>query len=604
MLSVETANGTQTLQLLNINKLNFIEWIIFKIFKKAPRNHDTALSTIAGHVVDLIRNSDHRKALFKNSAATQTTLKIIELINRGKSTKENKPLLDLMNVIRKLLQNNQVLLALNKAPSHILTPLETPFTLQAPKQTTAFNTTPAVKITPSENKLLNIPVAHTSSPIPKILVQTILSTPIPSKKNVSLSKKSIFPQEGILKNGFGEYLIYRVTADGRKQAISPGDYQVVFKIIENARVLKGDDFPEDRHAYLKAAIQAQLGPEVQIGFIPRSLYELIYLQECVQEILKNKETLCIDDSNELWKNLDSEEKITEIDKSLTKYFWQQCRFEDTDYINQCFSESECDHRERYVQLVSEKLNKVALEKFNLESGDREGFSYFEIRNATKTVVEFFKNLRDESSVNNKIVKQVKPRDNIAYAMACKTTADPIGIANTRDIQLIKDAVKLECSQAAVNHLIFYRGGKYSSDALEKSFLSDNLLQNSLSYGTLFGGILYDRGACAYRYMRDFSNDSFAYPVSLKKLLEGTPPFTMPMVHPLITMMSSGEYFHGRTVVSSNDYKTKSYGFHGAGCLKISDLPRFCTTDILLEALKDKFAKFQNKVYVLSSSTEG
>lgn len=436
----------------------------------------------------------------------------------------------------------------------------------------------------------------------------------------------------MVHNGFGEYLAYRINSEGIKESVTQDEYKIIFEIIENIRSLKGDQFPENRHCYLKTKIQEKLGSEIQIAFIPRSLYELIYLQECVQEDLNNgncglsfaigteqlwydikvetqKQEYGIDDkikTEERWSK--NEAKIQEI---LKTHFWQHCKFSDTDYkINLALNDSDC--RQEYIQMVAARLNKVALEKFNFQNENAEGFSFLEIEQVTKTCLDFFKDISLETSANHHKALSIEdnnygyPRASMAKVFATDLSW-PLRIKEKGHEQIVNKAIKLECSVEAINHLILYRGSKNSEDAvlINSYFFVNNCviekpLQHSLSFGSLLGGALYDRGACAFKFMRSPENDALAYVVPLNKLLEGKTPFTIPNVHPLITMMSWGEYFHGRTFVCENDPIGLIRGFGARSDTRaINVLPSFNKTDQTQEDLRRKFDKYKAKVHFLA-----
>lgn len=575
MLCVVTKNGTQSLEVLDKSKLGFIEWIFFTLFKISPRNHVTSLKGIAKLIINTTKNKTAQN-IQQNSIASKTTLEITQLIKRGKSTKKDSALISQIETIEKFIQ----------ASLKSSVPPEVP--LPAPRQPIATH------------------LDLSSPPKPTAVAQNESPSPMPPV-TTSLTEKSILPQEGVIKNGFGEYLVYRMNSEGKKESIAPDEHNVIFEIIESARALKGEEFPENRNTYLKGKIQEKLGADVQIAFIPRSLYELIYLQECVQEDLNNKK--CCNGAEtrttKLWENKTPENQL-EIEKRLKNYFWQHCLFVDSDYTESLAPKGNVDCRQEYVKIVAAKLNEVALKRFSAQDENAEGFTFQDVQKVTDICIDFFKNLRDENSSNHSIalsIHELGHYPSIAKVFASEAlrrqnggTGMPLRVADERQIQIINKAIQLECSAEAINHHIFYRGSQHSQDTLERDGQ-----QHSLSFGSLFGGASYDRGACAFQYMHNPRNNALAYVIPLNKLLEGKTPFTIPNVPPLIPIMSWGEYFHGRTLVGKeNDPQEKARGFGFNSDMVISRLPSFCKTDQSREDLKHNFEKYKNRAHLLAN----
>src|SRR5262249_36767687 len=154
------------------------------------------------------------------------------------------------------------------------------------------------------------------------------------------------------KNGYGEYLVYRSRPDGTKKAISEEEYQKIFDVIEKCRALKGDQIPNDRHAYLKGKIQEVLGNDVQLAFVPRTLYSLIYLQQCIQEEIdlqscaNAKEMLLVwalGDANAAMGEV-RQRKVKAIKDAKSEGFWQLCFYHDEDYLTGFPQKGELDYR--------------------------------------------------------------------------------------------------------------------------------------------------------------------------------------------------------------------------------------------------------------------
>jgi hypothetical protein len=439
-----------------------------------------------------------------------------------------------------------------------------------------------------------------------------------SKKKTSVIRPLPLPPEGVIKNGYGEYLVYRNDAEGNKVAVTEKEYETIFEVVEAARILKGDEIPSDRHSYLEGKIQEKLGNEVRISFIPRTLYEQIFLHECVQEEINKKNCL---NANETGISMGLQRtspenqtravygmKVTPEDRKryiktgLEGAFWQLCIYDDQDYTDRFKNRNEDDYRSAHLIKVASRLNEVALGKFK---GKRDGFTFAEILEAQKAETSFFKSFKDPTSENY-------PKSKIPYSTFISITQrfrdethpirnhdmHPLGIRNERDEQILQKAIQLECSAEAVNHLVLYRGAKFSDDEVTKLH-SNEVIANSLSYGTsLYAGVLYDGGATAIQYMRQGYVDAQSYLVPLKYQFAGQTPFHAFIAHPLISLGSHGEIFHARTKIWSLPDEQRVAGFlsYVASFDSIKDC---CKTRETKEKVEKSFSEYKSKAYILA-----
>ncbi len=419
------------------------------------------------------------------------------------------------------------------------------------------------------------------------------------------------PPDDVIKNGYGEYLVYRINSEGEKEPITDIEYEKIFDIIENSRSLS----PEDPYIDLKGKIQEELGAEIQIAFIPRTIYELIFLKECIQEDL-NRQNCCNAQSTRItrviWKeeNLDRQEII---ENAMKEGFWQQCLFEDTDYEARFSRRNAFDYRLAHLKKIATRLNQVALKQFN--SKNAEGFTYKEIGIVQDNLITFFKKLHDPQSDLHKSAKALRCNDYVSIAEKftqediltigryTPSEATPMGIGTERHEQILKKAIQLESSAEAINSLVLYRGSNFLEDFLmreKKSYREQQILTNSLSYGTsLYAGVLYDGGATAFYYMRKSYLDAQAFIIPLKKQQAGKSPFHVYNVHPLIQMMSKGEIFHPRTKVWKIKEEQKVLGFLGLAESSYSKIKEQCKTNASQEKMEKWFLKYKSKAYLLA-----
>jgi hypothetical protein len=472
------------------------------------------------------------------------------------------------------------------------------------------------------------------APNPEVKLPEAPKETTPNKPEVQLEEPSKKPEirplpkppEGIIKNGYGEYLIYRTDPEGKKAAISEKEYESIFEIVEAARTLKGDDFPADRHTYLEGKIQAKLGKEAKLAFIPRTLYEQIFLHAAVQEEMDKQKSLNAHElgaTMALQKPLSPEEeghsygmKVTSEQRkeflklSMEHGFWQLCVYYDHDYEDGFKKVNEDDYRPAHLIKVASKLNEVALGKFQ---GKEAGFTFEEMSRVQKEELAFFKSLADPASPNYQKAK-VSFFQRVGLALRFRDDSHPIRghemsplkIRDERDEQVIQKAMQLECTAEAVNHLILYRGAKLAEDEVtyKRSKVWDSKPEpQMLSYGTsLYDGALITGSATPFLEMRFSSRDAQAIAVPLKEQLEGKTPFHAFIVHPLIALGSQGEITEARTKIWHVSLQEKVYGYLGFVDCALERIKNCFKTDDSQEKVEKEFAAYKSRAFILCRST--
>jgi hypothetical protein len=426
------------------------------------------------------------------------------------------------------------------------------------------------------------------------------------------------PPEGAIQNGYGEYLVYRMSDGGKRIAVSEEEYKKIFDVIEQSRAKA----LENRYEHLKEKIQEKLGKEVHLAFIPRTLYEQIFLHECVQEELFQGKSLNAresgavsvfdttkeegpkrDKSSFLGAELSSAQRKQLIQSSMQKTFWQLCVYNDQDYELGFKKLHEDDYRQEHLVKVAARLNEVALGKFK---GTGDGFTFKEIAEVQSQEIDFFKSMRDLKSETH--TKEVSFHTFISLAQRFRNERPyakgyeffPLGIADKSE-RIVREAVQLECTADAVNHLLLYRGSKFDQDEVTREE-HRSVSANSLSFGTSpYGGVLNDGGATAICYMQQQPLNSHVFMIPLQEQLAGRTPFHAYFVHPLISLGSFGETFHARTKIWKLPEDAKVLGFLGIGSSAFSTVKECCKTRLSEEEVKASFAEYKRKAYILAAS---
>lgn len=385
--------------------------------------------------------------------------------------------------------------------------------------------------------------------------------------------KTTIKNDDLIESGYGEYIIYR-THEGRIEEVDETIYQQSYSLFRKIRSEGG-------------SIQSELNKidrNLKAIFIPRTLYELFFIKACVKEDLKLGE-IC--DKVSLFKMLSSKrENIQKLAKEDLQLLPNCCH---SGYFKNFGDDENSD-----IKKTSFMMNNLILKKIDLSKP--ENLTFKKINELADKILLYIHHCHKNSdSERSKKIEKIARRSDggVTSRLYCEIdTADvkPVGIANDRMAQIIRNTIALECSERAKNHYILYRGSIAKNDCP----VSTSGTPYSLSYGTsLFAGIMYDTGASAFAFMRGKdqnnsihpANDAFA--ILIPRSTYKNSPFVVPTTHPLCQLQGTGEEFHARTKAWLKDLPDDaSIGCSTSSMGKISDLPMHYKIDIT----KDEFLK--------------
>ncbi|MGB7129014.1 MAG: hypothetical protein WBD50_08020 [Candidatus Rhabdochlamydia sp.] len=343
--------------------------------------------------------------------------------------------------------------------------------------------------------------------------------------------------------GQGEYVVFQ---SGENKELSRKLFEQVYEIliqysptaIINSGSDKAIEMCKNRYELIQSKVQ-EIDPSLEVVFVPRTLYELFFIRKCIREDIKHKKICCFvipsahkDLLAETTKyNLEYITHLKEIRE--TKKCWHLCCFDD-----------DGDNKHTGVKDVAYRLNQVIVQTL---SPSKNGFTYQEISEFAEKEISFLKDLYQQ---REKIRSDINDLDSFTQGPTISFTQElnygaikAMGIRNDADAQIIREAIRLECSDTAKYFLFLYRGGNF-----QKDFIShyDKKIPYSRSYGTsLFAGCVYDVGATAFHYMRNQPN-GYAIPVPFDQL--NTSVFYIPPLHTVAQLFGKGDFFHARTKV--------------------------------------------------------
>lgn len=417
-------------------------------------------------------------------------------------------------------------------------------------------------------------------------------------------------------SGQGEYVAYHVKGDQRL-AVSLETYEKVYEIFAKhlPHFSKSSHLEEGSKRYesLRTKIK-EIDPSLEITFIPRTLYELIYMQGCIEEDLTHK-AICPRIDYQYLKVRTSmktggakvkfEKECEERKKKIKTFFEKQSS--KTCWHKTHFLDTEGDSQQRNVKKIAYRLNNVILT--SLPSSNP--LTYSEMEELTNKTLVLFKEIAP-GSTNDRHARGISKRHlELGGAFGGPTAAFSLEKGDLEPIQqpklfplglrkegveekIIKNSIALECSHVAQNSFLLYRGGKIVKD---KPF-TDKQEPYSISLGTsLYAGSIYDQGATAAHFMRENMRDAFAISVPFKQVENGI--FQIPRAHAICQITAKGEFFHGRSKTPAGlNPEDKVYGISGTSHVAYKDLPESFKSDIEKTKYEELFEEYMDGAFVL------
>lgn len=389
---------------------------------------------------------------------------------------------------------------------------------------------------------------------------------------VSTIKESLNPAS-LIAGGYGEFIIYRAKGGDKPSPLDQKTYQLCYQVLIEAKQIT---LESEKREFLERNL-TQIDPAIEIAFIPRTLYELCFIQKCLKESLR-LEGIC--------KN----SKFERIEKPESKC-WHGAYFQDFG-----------DDQDEIIIDLAYRLNNSIVRNLRAHGP----LSYAQITSMANEKLAFLNSCHEVSNsvIYNKLF-EIIPADNTSYGItenmideyegaSCK----PLGIKTEKMKEVVLNAIALECSSAARGKFILYRGSIVVNDRPLEYSERDLSSIHSLSYGTgLFAGCMYDPGATAFYYIRKEENDASAILIPQEEA--ATSPFAIPATHPLCQIFGRGEQFHARSRVPTKDVNPEMIiRCRGGPKLgKVGNVPSHFQLAINPQEFDEKFQHYMKKYVV-------
>jgi hypothetical protein len=358
-----------------------------------------------------------------------------------------------------------------------------------------------------------------------------------SKLEAYRKKFKVIPTD-VIKNGAGEFVVSK----GDRENLTPEEYEKAFKILEK---YSPAHFHQDlnfkiREELILEDLKKEIGPSCQITFIPRTLYDIIAIQQVLKEEL-------VDHRN----SSNREKEGTECQRFLR---FQGAQFFSNDAAiilgAKSFDPRKDQEDDPDFATIREQHKECPCKNNGVRSPQYLSFLKKSTEQTAHKINEIFLSKLSSEQVTFETLKQMT-KEAIKEIKDSKISNTNSILSNLQKVvskildRVVENALELECSEMALKNTFLFRGANIAHDS---PFNLKAQKEQSLSYGTsLFAGIFKDEGATSMRYMHD-DKDAFALHISFPQIASA--PFHVKLEHPLEQLWGKGEWFHSRSKVSS------------------------------------------------------
>jgi hypothetical protein len=318
-----------------------------------------------------------------------------------------------------------------------------------------------------------------------------------------------------------------------------------------------------------------INQNLEIGFIPRILYELIFIRKCINEDIRegNRCDYAFKSAqNTINKNPEAEEEI----KSSTeaRKCWHLKSFTD-----------EYDNQDECIKNYSYRLNNAIVKTLKPTP---EGFTFVELQQKVINEINYLYNFYKTSTDTYKQFFNDEKGESLTLNLSPEANCF-MGIRNQSDAQILLNALALECSEVAKTSFLLYRGASGNDSIFSTKNENESY---RLSYGTgLYAGCVYDPDATAFYYMLKEDTKAFVIPVPLEMLNRSV--FYIPPTNAVTQLFGTGEHFHAVT----KKWKGANYWLD---CSSQRKDPKVVESDLEMKEFSEMFDAFSRKAIQLKA----
>ncbi len=315
-------------------------------------------------------------------------------------------------------------------------------------------------------------------------------------------------------NGSGVFI-----ARNKKSTVSEETHKKAYAIFHKYSLANSPENFSNRENLILKEIKA-IDPNLEITFIPRTLYELAMIKMFIDEDVKNGKSC----------------EGLEVNQRAVNGFEKKC-------LHSYIARDPGNDLANEVIDLAFKMNNYFVHQLKKHKGM---LTFAQIEKFTKKEIDgliTYSNSFDKNWDRSKI--NLGPA--VYFGLKKQLSEERPNMAiEKEDKTLITNVLKFDCSEEARENVFIYRGGDFSKN----NIVTPKGHAHVFSFGTsLFAGAVYDPGACVYKYSKagkdcgGYFNDTFAIKIPVKEISDSC--FQIPLTHPICQLLGHGETFHAR-----------------------------------------------------------
>jgi hypothetical protein len=415
---------------------------------------------------------------------------------------------------------------------------------------------------------------------------TLLSNPIDTPIDngphllINLVDKQISIPNGTITTGYGEYYVFDLT--GSK--ISKETYKKIYQIFDRyslASIVNSAssnenifDIADNRFHIMRDKVKS-VNQNLEIGFIPRVLYELIFIRQCIQEDIRAG-SRCDYAYKGAQRAINKHPAAAEKIKSIiaARKCWHMKSFTD-----------ENDNQDECIRHYSYRLNNAIVKRLKPKP---DGFTFLELQQKAVKEISYLENYYKTCTTTYKQFFNDEKGESLTLNLSPQANCF-MGIRNQSDAQIILNALAVECSEVAKLSFLLYRGASGNDSIIN---IRDETESYRLSYGTgLYAGCVYDSTATAFYYMLKEEAKAFVIPVPFEMLNSSV--FYIPPTNAMTQLLGTGEHFHAVT-------KKWKGAIYWLDCSSARKDPKAVESDLEKNEFSQMFETFSREAIQLKS----
>lgn len=363
--------------------------------------------------------------------------------------------------------------------------------------------------------------------------QTVISYLRTDESVASVAREWLVPivPEGDqrVREGYGEWVVF-----DRSGPLDKSRFERIWPFLAE-RPVRGD---------LSERVKS-VDPDIETCFVPRTLYELVFVVECIAED-RGRGRCCFLLDAATQDNLNSVRLYGKESPFLTEDFRQkvEAHKRESGCWHLAYFQDGGDPRLPEICEVAWRLNNLIAGQFPLHPA---GMTFNEIKAMAEVKIEYLKQYylsqQDPATQVKELLLIHTPGPATSFGVdQCNVggrNLKPMAINDDRVAEIFRRAIAHESSVSKA--VLLYRGAVFEKDVSKYQNFSDRI---ALFYGTgLLAGFLFDMKACAYARAWEKTN---AYILTVPEHELANAPFHIPLVPAVCQFYGHGDRSQARS----------------------------------------------------------